>query len=389
MDLAFTPAQEAFRARVRAFMEKTLGDPFYRRNRLRADGDRAALSRWWDRSIYEAGLAGLSWPREYGGQGLGHVEEIIFAEECYRAGAPEGIAWAGKGLLGPVLLVHGTNEQREHFLPRILSVEDVWCQGYSEPEAGSDLASLRTRAIRDRDGWRITGEKIWTSTVKDADWSFVLARTDPDAPKHRGISLFLVPLHQEGVTVRPLLEATGDPSFGSMQFEDVYVPDTNRVGEVNQGWRVANAILGFERGVTAIEQHGRYYRQFMAMLETFARLPGGNPLSEPVVQDQAASVLGELEILRFWCLDLITALEAGQDPGFGASTLKFFYSDLFQRIGRLSLEGEGPEAQLPHDGFQQYEYLWAIATNIFAGTREIQLDIIGEHILGLPRGDRQ
>ncbi|MGC8489460.1 MAG: acyl-CoA dehydrogenase family protein [Clostridia bacterium] len=388
MDLAFTPEQDVFRGRVRAFMDRTLQAPFYREHQNRS-GERSVLSRWWDRAVYEAGLAGLSWPQEYGGQGLGHVEEIIFAEECYRAGAPEGIAWAGKGLLGPVLLVHGTEEQRRHFLPRILSVDDVWCQGYSEPEAGSDLASLRTRAVRDGDGWRITGEKIWTSTVKDADWSFVLARTDPEAPKHRGISLFLVPLTGEGVTVRPLLEATGDPSFGSMQFDNAYVPDTHRVGEVNQGWRVANAILGFERGVTAIEQHGRYYRQFTAMLDTLAALPSGNALEDAAVQDRAASVLGDLEILRFWCLDLITQLEAGEDPGFGASTLKFFYSELFQRIGRLSLESQGAAVQLPGDGFHQYEYLWAIATNIFAGTREIQLDIIAEHILGLPRGDRQ
>ncbi len=387
MDLVFTPEQEAFRARVRAFTARTLDDPFYRDNRHRS-GQRSVISRWWDRAVFEAGLAGLSWPVAYGGQGLGPVEEIVFAEECYRAGAPEGIAWAGKVLLGPVLLVHGTEAQRRRFLPRILSVEDVWCQGYSEPEAGSDLASLRSRAERDQDGWRISGEKIWTSTVKDANWSFVLARTDPDVPKHRGLSLFLVPLEGPGVTVRPLTEATGDESFGSMHFEQVWVPDSQRVGEVNQGWRVANAILGFERGVTAIEQHGRYHRQFMAMLETWARLPSGNPLTDVTVRDEAAGLLGELQILRFWCLDLITELQAGREPGFSASILKYFYGDLFQRIGRASLRHQGIEAQRYGDGFHQYEYLWALATNIFAGTSEIQLDIIAEHILGLPRGDR-
>jgi alkylation response protein AidB-like acyl-CoA dehydrogenase len=387
MDLAFTPEQEVFRNRVRAFMARTLNDPFYQENRHRG-GLRSAVSRWWDRAVFEAGLAGLSWPTAYGGQGLGQVEEIIFAEECYRAGAPEGIAWAGKGLLGPVLLVHGTEAQRQQFLPRILSVDDVWCQGYSEPEAGSDLAALRSRAVRDGDGWRLSGEKIWTSTVKDADWSFVLARTDPAAPKHRGLSLFLVPLHEPGVTVRPLTEVTGDDSFGSMHFDEVFVPDSQRVGEVNQGWRVANAILGFERGVTAIEQHGRYHRQFMAMLETWASLPSGNPLADPAVRDEAASLLGELQILRFWCLELITELQAGREPGFSASTLKYFYGDLFWRIGRTSLRYQGPAVQRPGDGYQHYEYLWALGTNIFAGTSEIQLDIIAEHILGLPRGDR-
>jgi alkylation response protein AidB-like acyl-CoA dehydrogenase len=395
MDLSFTPDQEAFRGQVREFLRVALADPFYLEHRDDPQY-RSKIGRWWDETVWKAGFAGLSWPTEYGGQGRGYVEEIIFAQECYRAGAPEGISWAGKGLLGPVLLVHGTKEQKRRFLPAILAAEDIWCQGYSEPEAGSDLASLRTSAVQDGDTWILNGEKIWTSTVMEANWSFVLARTDPSAPKHRGLSFFLVPLNQPGVTVRPLVEITGEASFGSMQFDGVRVPDTQRVGDVNNGWRVANTILGFERGVTAIQEQARYRRQFDRLIDWVGKEDRfAARRDDEVFRQRAMSVLAELEILRFWCLDVITHLEAGSDIGFRASPLKLFYGELFQRLGRLALDTQGAAVAVTGgpggvgDGYHQYEYLWAIATNIFAGTREIQLDIVAEHILGLPRGDRR
>ncbi len=395
MDLAFTPEQERFRASVREFLHTVLQDPVYLEHRD-DPAHRSEIGRWWDLAVWRAGFAGLSWPAAYGGQGRGYVEEILFAEECYRAGAPEGISWAGKGLLGPVLLVHGTESQKQRFLRPILAAEEIWCQGYSEPEAGSDLASLRTTATRAGDDWILRGEKIWTSSVMDADWSFVLARTDPDAPKHRGITFFLVPLRQPGVTVQPLLEITGEPGFGSMHFDGVAVPDSFRVGPVNQGWRVANTILGFERGVTAIQEHARYRHQFDRLIGwATAGSRMRRVAADQAFREEAMELLEELEILRFWCLDVTTQLEGGRDPGFEASILKLFYGDLYQRLGRLALETQGSATQVLDGaesvggGFHQYEYLLALATNIYAGTREIQLDIVAEHILGLPRGDRR
>jgi len=398
MNLGLTEEQEAFRARVQEFLQTVLpegwGTP---RHPLPHDAkSQAEWGLWWEKTLWEHHFAGLSWPREYGGQGLTWMEDVIFAEECAKASAPQGVNSLGKGLLGPTLLVEGTEEQKRRFLPPLLAGDEIWCQGYSEPNAGSDLASLTTRAVLEGDEWVITGQKIWTSYAHLADWCFVLARTDPALPKHQGITFFLVPMHQPGVKVEPLRQLTGESHFNQVTFDGARTAKDHVVGRINDGWRVANTILSFERGTTILGLHARYMREISALIET---LRGLNHVDGPVSQNghfrqRVMEIWSEVEILRFHGYQVITQLQKTNRLGPEASMLKLYYSELHKRFGELAMEALGDRmpfaggADSVADGLFHRAFLASRAETIFAGTSQIQRNVIAERVLGLPRDER-
>ncbi|NMP23312.1 acyl-CoA dehydrogenase family protein [Sulfobacillus harzensis] len=399
MDIRFSSEHEAFRERVRAFLGEVLtegwGTPTH--PLPRSAQEQAEVGMWWERTVYEHGFAGLSWPREYGGQGLTWVEQVIFSEECARANAPAGVNGLGKGLLGPTLLVEGTEAQKKRFIPPLLAGEEIWCQGYSERNAGSDLASLNTRAVLEGDEWAITGQKIWTSNAHLADWCFVLARTDPTAPKHRGITFFLVPMHQPGVKVEPLVQLTGEAHFNSVTFDGARTPRENVVGPVNDGWRVANTILSFERGTTIIGRHAHYLREFETLLNAARQSLGENgPLArDSHYRQRLMQLWSEIEILRLHGYQVITQLQKRSRLGPEASMLKLYYSEMHKRLGELAMEVLG--GAMPYvegleslaGGSLHRAFLWSRAETIFAGTSEIQKNVIAERVLGLPKDGRR
>lgn len=399
MDIGFTAEQERFRVKVREFLDEVLppgwGTP--RHPAPVTEREQAEVGLWWEKTLYQHGMAGLSWPRAYGGQGLTWAEEVIFAEECARAGAPEGVNGLGKGLLGPTLLVEGTEEQKRRFLPPLLAGEEIWCQGYSEPNSGSDLASLQTRAELVGDEWVITGEKIWTSNAHLADWCFVLARTDPAAPKHRGISFLLVPMRQTGVRVEPLVQITGEAHFNSVHFDGARTDRAHVVGAVNDGWRVANTILSFERGVTIVGRYADYMREWEAIVAAARTLGGeeGPWIRDGHFRQRLVELWSEIQILRLHGYQVITQLEQQHRLGPEASMLKLYYSEMHKRLGDLAMDVLGPAMPL-WDGLESVggsalhrAFFAARAEVIFAGTSQIQRNVIAERVLGLPRDDRR
>lgn len=398
MDIADTPEQEAYRRRVQDFLKEVLpkGWATPEHPLPKTAEERAQVGRWWEKELYKGGFAGISWPKTYGGQGLTDVEEGIFAEECAKANAPQGINLLGKQLLGPTLLIEGTEEQKRRFIPPILSGEEIWCEGYSEPNAGSDLASLQTRAVLEGDEWVITGEKIWTSNAHLADWIFLLVRTDPDAPKHRGISFLLVPMHQPGITISPIRQMTGDAEFNMEKFNGARTAKENIVGEVNDGWRIANVILSFERGSGALESYAQYKREFNLALRISRQIENAQgPLSDdPYWRQRLMRAWSEIEILRMIGYNIATQLQQKNHLGPEASIQKLFYSEMHQRFTEMAMEMQA--GQMPYmngletraDGVLQHSFLFARAETIAAGSSQIQRNIISERVLGLPRGDR-
>lgn len=398
MDIRFSAEHEAFRERVRSFLTDVLPEGWgtSKHPYPRDPQKQAEMGLWWERTVYAHGLAGLSWPKEYGGQGLTWVEEVIFSEECARANAPSGVNGLGKGLLGPTLLVEGTEDQKRRFIPPLLAGDEIWCQGYSEPNAGSDLASLTTRAVLDGDEWVITGQKIWTSYAHLADWCFVLARTDASAPKHRGITFFLVPMHQVGVTVEPLVQLTGEAHFNSVTFNEARTARENVVGAVNDGWRIANTILSFERGTTIVGRHAHYRREFDTLLDAARQSRGENgPMAgDAHYRQRLMELWSEIEILRFHGYQVITQLQTKSRLGPEASMLKLYYSEMHQRLGELAMDILGTAMPFAGGldslagGDLHRAFLWSRAETIFAGTSEIQKNVIAERVLGLPKDER-
>ncbi len=398
MDLQFNAEHEAFRERVRTFLQEVLPDGWGTPKHPIPTGAsaQAELGIWWERTVYAHGFQGISWPQEYGGQGLSWVEQVIFSEECARANAPAGVNGLGRGLLGPTLLVEGNEAQKRRFIPPLLAGEEIWCQGYSEPNAGSDLASLTTRAVLEGDEWVITGQKIWTSYAHLADWCFVLARTDPSVPKHRGITFFLVPMHQPGVKVEPLVQLTGEAHFNSVTFDGARTARENVVGAVNDGWRVANTILSFERGTTIVGRHAHYLREFETLLGVARRAEGANGsiAKDPHYRDRLMKLWSDIEILRLHGYQVITQLQQRSRLGPEASMLKLYYSEMHKRLGELAMEVLG--GAMPYSGGLDSEgggslhraFLWSRAETIFAGTSEIQKNVIAERVLGLPKDSR-
>ncbi len=347
--------------------------------------------RVWHRDLFEAGYMGITWPVEYGGRGLDVSHQLVVAEELARADAPPTVNGLGIGLAGAALLSFGTDAQKQRYLRKMLSAEEIWCQGYSEPGSGSDLASLQTRAIRDGDHYLVNGQKIWTSNGKEADWMFCLVRSDPDAPKHGGIGFLLIDMKSEGIEVAPLRQITNGSDFCQVFFTDVRVPAENMVGEPTQGWQIANHVLAHERGASV--DVIRYERQLDTIADSARRQKrGGAPLSQdPRFRQRFAALRVEFEALRQSTYRSLRALESGAELGPESSLHKVMASEFEQRLARLGNDIQGPYGQLwqqghrtPERGVWQFRELWSRAFSIYSGTNQIQRNIISERVLGLP-----
>ena len=402
MDVTYPPEAEAFRDRIRAFLAEHLPQGWSGPGSL-PPAERAAFARQWRRSLAACGLVAVSWPREYGGGGLSLIEQVVLAEEFARAGAPERAEndLLGIELLGNTLIALGSAEQKRHFLPRILTGEDRWCQGFSEPEAGSDLAAVRTRAVLEgSQEWVINGQKIWTSAGDTANWIFLLARTDPSAPKHQGLSLLLVPMDQPGVQVRPIVNAAGHSSFSEVFLTDARARADHVVGGVGNGWSTAMTLLGFERGsqvATAAIEFGRDLERLCEL----ARERGLH--TDPRIRDGLAWCYSRVQIMRYRGYRGLTSSLCGQAPGAEAAITKVIWSEYFRRATELAVEilgldalgpvgpGNGgarlvPEAGTPNSpACWMDELLYARAATIYAGSSQIQRNVIGERLLGLPK----
>ncbi len=378
MDLKYSQAEEAFRAEARQWLEANVPDV---RPQSADSPESVAALLAWERRLFEAGWAVVSWPREYGGRDASLWQWLIFEEEYYRAEAPLRITQNGIFLLAPTLFSVGTQEQRERVLPRMASAQDLWAQGWSEPGAGSDLAGVRSRGVRDeeRGGWRITGQKTWTTRGAWCTHLFGLFRTDPQAARHRGLTYLMLPLDAAGVTVRPFARLDGDPEFAEVYFDDVFVPDRDVIGEPGRGWQVAMATTGSERGLT-LRSPGR----FTQAIRRLAALMDQHPeLVAPRHRQQLAEVWTDAEAYRMFTLEQVTDIEDGSDPGARSSLNKLFWSEMDVRIHSLALDVLGPTGVL--DGPWTRGYQFSLGGTIYAGTNEIQRNIVAERLLGLPR----
>ena len=391
MDLRDTAEEAVWRQEVRAFIEERLPARF--RDEPLEEESAAALfndpdMQSWRRRLVERGWIAPSWPKEYGGAALTLMQQFIMGEEMAEAHAPS-VGGAGISMVGPTLIVHGTEDQKKKFLPTILSGETLFCQGFSEPEAGSDLASLRTRAVRDGDDFVINGQKIWTSNAHHANWMFVLARTDPEVPKHKGISYFLLEMTTPGIDVRELPDITGDVLFNEVFFDNVRVPANNMVGEENRGWYIAATTLDFERAsaIGAIVQ----LRQQVERLIRIAKEDDGNSTRRnPSLRFELADRMIEVEVCRIMAYQVVSMLNRGLIPNYQASMLKTFASETAQRVAAtgmnvLGLHGGLYGRSAPEKGAIPYGFLSTLGFTIAAGTSEIQRNIIAQRGLGLPR----
>ncbi len=374
MDLSFTADQQAFAASAREWLAAhvTAAPEFASLE------DEVAWGRQWQATLARDRWVGLSWPAEFGGRGASAVEVALFNLEYARSRAPQPVNRVGLNLAGPTLLAHGTDAQRARWLPPLLNAEEIWCQLFSEPDAGSDLASLSTRAEEADGGWRLTGSKVWTSYAQFARWGICLARTDPDAPKHRGISYLVVDMTAPGVTIRPLVQVTGEAEFNEVFLDDVLVPADALVGAVNDGWRVANTTLAHERGTNFPFKEQVVHEVYLARLLDEALASGA--LDDALVAEDLAQVYVELRLLALANLRTLSALAAGGEPGAESSWVKLLWTTMTQHLSEVAL------AVSPQDPAWQRQFLWSKAASIAGGTSEVQKTIIAERILGLPRG---
>jgi alkylation response protein AidB-like acyl-CoA dehydrogenase len=377
MELTFTDSEEAFRAEARAWLAANVpSEPL-------PSGDTAegfALHKQWERRLFDDRWAVVSWPAAYGGRDASLWEWLIFEEEYYRAGAPQRVTQNGIFLLAPTLFEFGTPEPPDRILPRMASGEETWCQGWSEPDAGSDLAGIRSRAVRDEaaGGWRLTGQKTWTTRGAFCDRMFGLFRTDPEAERHRGLTYFLVDLAADGVTVRGFGRLDGDEGFADVFLEDVFVPDADVLGDVDQGWGVAMATTGSERGLT-LRSPGR----FSATADRLIDLWRESGEDAPALRDDVVRGWMDAEAYRLQTLQTVTALSDGARPGAESSLTKLFWSELDVRLHETALRILGPVAELDGPWMKGYEF--ALSGPIYAGTNEIQRNVVAERVLGLPR----
>ena len=395
---------EAYRQKVQAFLAEKLPSNWAGTGRLEGDALTDFVTEWRN-TLYQAGYLAPGWPVEYGGAGLSALEQVILAEEFAKAGVPMGgpnDAFSIQ-MLGNTLLQVGSDEQKAHYLPRILSGEDTWCQGYSEPNAGSDLGNVGLKAVLDGDVWVLNGQKIWTSAGHLADHIFTLARTDPDAPKHKGISFMLVDMRQPGIEVRPIKMISGESEFNEVFYTDATVPKDNIVGGVNNGWRVAMALLGYERGEAAATQPIRFQAE-VDRLFLLAKERG--VANDPVIRQQLAWAYSQVQIMRYNGMRVLTQFLAGHHPGPDAAIGKLFWSEYHRKVTELAvsiygadgmvIEGREPSSAFGSDdagvenstGSWVNTFLNARAGTIYAGSSEIQRNIIGEMVLGLPKEPR-
>ncbi len=389
MDLRFTPEHERFRAELRSWLRQNLARPWIEEQRDPANDDDKLfeIRRGWQRNMNDAGYLGMDWPREWGGRGATAVEKAIFTEETYRADTPPIPNLLGISLLGPALIHHGSEEQRRRFIPKMLSAEEIWCQGFSEPDAGSDLAALRTRAEPDGEDFRLTGQKVWTTFGPWADWIFVLARTDA-ADRYGGITFFLVPLHQPGVEVRGIKQISGEREFGEVFFDGARAKREHVVGKLGEGWRIAMTVLSYERGAMSLA----YPAQYDGYLDDLVNACRENgTLDRADVRERLGRLRAENEVMRANGLRNLATMAGGRAPGPEASIEKIFWSEYAKRLADAALDLIGPQAQLkvrsPHARKEMdwaYEALWCRAGTIYAGSSEIQRNIIAKRVLKLP-----
>ncbi len=385
MDLSYGPEDEAFRAEVRSWLEDNLSGEFAE---LRGTGgpgrEHEAYDERvdWDRHLAKHGWTCIGWPEQYGGRGLPLFQQVIFHEEYARADAPARVNHLGEELLGPTLIAFGSEEQKERFLPRIVAVEELWCQGYSEPGAGSDLANVSTKARLVDDHYVIDGQKVWTSLAHVADWCFVVARTEPGSERHRGLSYLLVPMDQEGVEVRAINQLTGTSEFNEVFFTEATTDAANIVGAEGDGWKVAMGTLGFERGVSTLGQQVGFQRELDALLAV-ARHNGA--MDDPVIRDRLARAQAELEVIRLNALRTLSEDQAPQQ----ASVSKLLWAGWHRTLGELAMQVRGADslttgADYDLDEWQRL-FLFTRADTIYGGSDEIQRNVLAERVLGLPR----
>ncbi|KAA5825032.1 acyl-CoA dehydrogenase family protein [Saccharopolyspora hirsuta] len=390
MDLTDNAEEAAFRREVRDWLGDHLTGEFAAARGLGGPGrehEGFDVRLAWDRLLAEHGWTCLGWSREFGGREATVQQQVIFHEEYARANAPVRVGHIGEELLGPTLIAFGSPEQQRRFLPGIVGVRELWCQGYSEPGAGSDLASVATTARLDGDQWVINGQKVWTSMAHVADWCFVLARTDPEQQRHRGLSYLLVPMDQPGVRVRPIVQLTGTSEFNEVFFDDARTDAANVVGEVGAGWQVAMGTLGFERGIGTVDQQVAFRRELAGITE-LAKENGA--IDDPVLRDRIARAWVDLEALR--CTVLRT-LGSDGPPGAESSVVKLLWSTFHRDLGELAMDVAGAGGLLagggPYDlDSWQRLFLFTRADTIYGGSNEIQRNIIAERVLGLPKESR-
>jgi alkylation response protein AidB-like acyl-CoA dehydrogenase len=373
VNLELTRAEHAFEAEARAWLEANVP-----REEI-PSGDTAegfTRLRLWERKLFEAGWAAVSWPRAYGGRESSIIEWLIFEEEYYRAGAPQRIAQNGIFLLAPTLLEHGTEAQKEHVLPRMGAGLDVWAQAWSEPEAGSDLAGIKSKAEKCDGGWRLSGQKCWCTRGAFCDWAFGLFRTDPQAERHRGLTYFMFPLRAPGITVRPVGRLDGDPGFADVFLDRVFAPDRDVIGTPNDGWNVAMSTASSERGLS-LRSPGRFLAAAERLVALYKRRP------DPSLRDEVARAWMDARAYDLYTKKTAARAQRGEKVGPESSINKVFWSEMDVRLHETALRLLGPELELDGPWMRGFEF--ALAGPIYAGTNEIQRNVIAERVLGLPR----
>ncbi|TFV64321.1 acyl-CoA dehydrogenase [Geodermatophilus sp. DF01-2] len=387
--IAEAPGDAAFRTEIRDWLETQLSGDFAG---LRGSGgpgrehEQLAERAAWERRLGEAGWIGIGWPDARYGRALSLAQQVIFHEEYARAAAPGRLGHIGEQLLAPTLLAHGSEEQKQRFLPGVGSGEVFWCQGYSEPDAGSDLANVGTRAVLDGDRWVVTGQKIWTSLAHVSDWCFVIARTELGSKRHAGLSFLLLPMDQPGITVRPIVQLTGTSEFNEVFFDGAVAAAGDVVGEAGNGWRVAMSLLGFERGVSTLGQQIGFARELETITER-ARVNGA--ADDPVLADRIVSAWVDLQVMRHTALRTLGA-DAARDAPWAANVSKLLWANWHRRLGELAMAVEGPAAAvtsgLPYElTDEQRLFLFSRADTIYGGSNEVQRNVLAERHLGLPR----
>lgn len=406
MDLSYPTEAEEFRVDIRAWLENNLPDGWFDEGFEMTADERAEFNRTWPHKLFEGGWICATWPTEYGGKGLSTMQGVVLAEEFARARAPMRGDFFGDTLVGPTLLQWGTEEQKREFLPGILQGRTRWCQGFSEPNSGSDLASLKTSAVLDGDQWVINGQKVWTTQGHHADYCFLLTRTDTDSPKHAGISYLLVPMDQPGIEVRGITQPDGTAEFCEVFFTDAKCPKDNVVGGVNNGWKVANSTLAFERGQSATTGYRRFEEEYRLMVEVAT---ANGAISDPVIRQRLMEYYTKIQILKVNGLrNLTVAVTGKKDLGTIAlgATNKMFWSEMHKAAMELALDIHGADAMLVdsgppsgswpgamrekrRDGYpvsgMMSAFFFSRSETIWGGTSQIQRNIVGERVLGLPK----
>jgi alkylation response protein AidB-like acyl-CoA dehydrogenase len=376
VDLTLSPSEEKFRDELRGWLEQN-----HPGDEPKSDAEQFAFRKQWQQRLHEGGWAGVSWPEEYGGRGATLIEQAIFNEEIVRARAPGPANVLGLAMGGPTVIMHGNDEQKQRFLGPILSAEEIWCQGFSEPDAGSDLASLKTKAVKSNGEWVVTGQKVWTTYAHEAKWCMLVARTDPDAQKHAGLTYFLMDMEQEAVQVRPLRQITGESEFNELFIEEARIPDENVVGGVGNGWSVAITTLMHERAGLAF---GLVVALKIDLANLIELVREQGLQDDPVMRQKIGQLQIEVEVMRLNALRGLTQIMKTGQPGPEGSLGKWHWAEINQALTETAMEARGAEAPIL-DRDWTYRFLRARANSIEGGTTEILRNIVAERVLGLPK----